>query len=56
MEKKELYFVTGNNNKFNEVLRSFQQEDLNYTMEQLKMDPTEIQAETVSGKNKYSVA
>ena len=47
MEKKELYFVTGNNNKFNEVLRSFQQEDLNYTMEQLKMDPTEIQAETV---------
>jgi XTP/dITP diphosphohydrolase len=49
MEKKEnlIYFVTGNNNKFNEVLRSFQQEDLNYTLEQLKLEPTEIQAETV---------
>ena len=44
MEQEEnlIYFVTGNNNKFNEVVRTFQQEDLNYRLEQSKLETEEI--------------
>ncbi|MFX1257838.1 MAG: RdgB/HAM1 family non-canonical purine NTP pyrophosphatase [Promethearchaeota archaeon] len=45
--KNLLYFVTGNRDKFNEILKSFQKENLNYNLKQLNLDTYEIQADTI---------
>lgn len=42
-----IYFVTGNNNKFNEVFQEFQQSDLKYDLKQLNIKTIEIQAESI---------
>jgi len=40
-------FITGNINKFNEVSKLFQEANLNLKLEQLDLDPIEIQADTL---------
>ena len=42
-----IHFITGNINKFNEVSKLFQEANLNVKLEQLNLDPVEIQADTV---------
>jgi len=42
-----LYFITGNNNKFNEVLSFFEKENLNYFLKQKKIKTIEIQADSI---------
>ena len=42
-----LYFVTGNNNKFNEVFQEFQEANLNYDLKQLNIKTIEIQADSI---------
>jgi len=46
-ETKKIMFITGNTNKFKEVTRIFHHENLNYSLEQLNLEPTEIQADTI---------
>ncbi|MFX1321157.1 MAG: RdgB/HAM1 family non-canonical purine NTP pyrophosphatase [Promethearchaeota archaeon] len=43
-----LYFITGNNNKFNEVLSFFEKESLNYFLNQKKIKTLEIQADSIN--------
>lgn len=42
--KDTIYFITGNNYKFNEIERMFQKEKISYTLKQNTIDTTEIQA------------
>lgn len=42
-----LYFITGNINKFNEISKLFKEANLNLKIEQLDIDPVEIQADTI---------
>ena len=46
-EKSILYFVTGNNNKFNEVLKVFQKENIQYDLQKSNVETLEIQANTI---------
>ncbi len=48
MEKEQIniYFVTGNNNKFQEVSELFHKENLKYKLIQSNLEPVEIQANT----------
>lgn len=46
-EKSILYFVTGNNNKFNEVLKVFQKENIQYNLQKSNVETLEIQANTI---------
>ena len=46
-ETKKIMFITGNTNKFKEVTSIFDNENLNYSLEQLKLEPIEIQADTI---------
>ena len=41
-----IYFVTGNNNKFEEVSEVFENENLNYFLKQSTIEPVEIQADS----------
>ena len=43
-EKETIYFITGNNSKFNEIQNLFQKEDLPYEIMQNTIETTEIQA------------
>ena len=42
-----LYFVTGNKSKFNEVLKIFQTQKVEFTIQQLNIETVEIQADTI---------
>lgn len=46
-EKETIYFITGNNSKFNEIQKLFQKEDLSYELKQNTIKTTEIQAYSV---------
>lgn len=46
-QKETIYFITGNNNKFNEIKNLFQKEDLNYEIRQSEIKTTEIQATSI---------
>jgi XTP/dITP diphosphohydrolase len=46
-EKEKLYFITGNNNKFNEIQKLFQKEELPYEIIQNAIETTEIQASSI---------
>ena len=46
-EKSTISFITGNKNKYQEVLKSFQKEKLNYNLNQLNIKTDEIQANTL---------
>ncbi len=46
-EKEMIYFITGNNNKFNEILNLFQKEDLSFQIMQNTIETTEIQASSI---------
>jgi XTP/dITP diphosphohydrolase len=46
-ENDIICFVTGNIDKFNEVLDIFQSEDIKYDLKQLDLEPVEIQANTI---------
>ena len=46
-ENSILYFVTGNNSKFNEVLKIFQNQKVKFTLQQLDIETVEIQANTI---------
>jgi len=46
-EKEPIYFVTGNNSKFNEIHKLFQKEDLSYELTQNAIKTTEIQASNI---------
>ena len=43
-EKETIYFITGNNSKFNEIQKLFQKEDLSYELKRNIIKTTEIQA------------
>jgi XTP/dITP diphosphohydrolase len=45
--KETIYFITGNPNKFNEIKKLFQKEDLNYELKQNKIKTVEIQAASI---------
>jgi len=42
-----IYFITGNNYKFNEIERMFQKEEISYMLRQSTIDTTEIQATSI---------
>lgn len=46
-EKETIYFITGNNSKFNEIQKLFQKEDLSFQLKQNTIKITEIQANSV---------
>jgi XTP/dITP diphosphohydrolase len=46
-EKETIYFITGNNSKFNEIQILFQKEDLLYELKQNTIKTTEIQASNI---------
>ncbi len=46
-ETKKIMFATGNTNKFKEVAKIFDNENLDYSLEQLNLEPLEIQADTI---------
>jgi len=46
-EKETIYFITGNNNKFNEIQNLFQKEDLSYELKQNTIKTTEIQETSI---------
>ena len=46
-ENLTLYFVTGNKSKFNEVLKIFQTQKLEFTIQQLNIETVEIQADNI---------
>jgi len=46
-EKETIYFITGNNSKFNEIEKLFQKEDLSYKLKQNTIKTTEVQASSV---------
>lgn len=46
-EPSMIYFITGNENKFNEVLKIFQNEDVNYELHQRDIETVEIQANNI---------
>lgn len=45
--RPKLYFITGNTHKFAEVSELFAQEKVDFKLEQLDLDPVEIQADTL---------
>jgi len=45
--ERMMYFITGNFNKFNEVSKIFQDANLDVTLEQLDLNPVEIQADSI---------
>ncbi len=46
-EKETIYFITGNNNKFNEIQILFQKEHLSYELKRNTIKTTEIQASSI---------
>jgi len=46
-EKAIIYFITGNNHKFNEIKKLFQKEELGYELKQKTIATTEIQASSI---------
>jgi len=46
-EKETIYFITGNNSKFNEIQKLFQKEDLSYELKQNTIKTTEVQASSI---------
>jgi len=57
MEKKEdlIYFITSNNNKFNEIAKMFKDEKLSYRLKQLNIETTEIQANSVKENGSFKL-
>jgi len=41
-EKEPIYFITGNNSKFNEIQNLFQKEDISYELKRNTIKTTEI--------------
>ena len=54
-EENKIFFCTGNKNKYKEVLNNFQLENLPYKLEQLDLEPIEIQAETIKDVAMYKL-
>jgi inosine/xanthosine triphosphate pyrophosphatase family protein len=46
-EEEVIYFITTNNNKFNEIKKLFENEKISYQLKQLNLETTEIQTESV---------
>ncbi|MFW9897977.1 MAG: XTP/dITP diphosphatase [Candidatus Thorarchaeota archaeon] len=46
-ENTTLYFVTGNKNKFDEVSRKFQNQNVKFALQHLDLETIEIQAKTI---------
>jgi XTP/dITP diphosphohydrolase len=46
-KRPKFYFITGNTHKFDEVSKLFAQEEMNFELEQLDLDPVEIQADNL---------
>lgn len=46
-DKHILYFITSNNHKFKEISRLFEEESLNYKLEQHDIETLEIQSESI---------
>jgi XTP/dITP diphosphohydrolase len=46
-EKETIYFITGNNSKFNEIEKLFQKEDISYELKQNTIKTTEVQASSI---------
>ncbi|MFX0104335.1 MAG: RdgB/HAM1 family non-canonical purine NTP pyrophosphatase [Candidatus Hodarchaeota archaeon] len=54
-EEKVIYFVTGNNYKFNEVSELFEKESVNYILMQKDLNPIEIQADSIKDVATYKL-
>ncbi|MFX1468255.1 MAG: RdgB/HAM1 family non-canonical purine NTP pyrophosphatase [Promethearchaeota archaeon] len=46
-EENAIYFVTGNNHKYNEVLDVFKRQNVGYVLKQADLKPIEIQADSI---------
>jgi XTP/dITP diphosphohydrolase len=46
-EKETIYFITGNNSKFNEIQNLFQKEDISYELKRNTIKTTEVQASSI---------
>lgn len=46
-KRPKIYFITGNTHKFSEVSELFAKEKIDINLEQLDLDPVEIQADTL---------
>ncbi len=46
-EENAIYFVTGNNHKYNEVLDIFTRQEVGYVLKQADLKPIEIQADSI---------
>jgi len=54
-KKEIIYFVTGNNNKFEEVLNIFNKEHLNCFLKQMNVRTFEIQADSIMNVAKFKL-
>ncbi len=54
-KKEDLYFITGNSNKFNEIQQLFKKETLNYNLIQKDLKTIEIQAETIKSVAEFKL-
>ncbi|MBN1802367.1 MAG: XTP/dITP diphosphatase [Candidatus Lokiarchaeota archaeon] len=53
--KKPLYFITGNDHKFDEVYKSFREENINFDLLQSKIETLEIQANTIKEVAEFKI-
>lgn len=54
-KKEIIYFITGNNNKFEEVLNVFNRGHLNYFLKQIDVRTFEIQADSIMDVAKFKL-
>jgi len=54
-KNEDIYFITGNHNKFSEIHKLFQEEKLNYCLEQINIPTVEIQSNKLEEVAKFKL-
>ncbi len=54
-KKEDLFFITGNSNKFNEIQQLFEQETIKYNLIQKDLKTIEIQADTIKSVAEFKL-
>jgi XTP/dITP diphosphohydrolase len=54
-KKEDIYFITGNHNKFSEIEKLFQKEKLNYRLKQINLPTIEIQSHKLKEVAKFKL-
>jgi XTP/dITP diphosphohydrolase len=54
-KKEDIYFITGNHNKFSEIAKLFQEEKLNYRLKQIDLPTIEIQSNKLEEVAKFKL-